>query len=610
VRTAPDQEQEDNDHIRGNRHDYAAARGTARPPCHAADRLIQRSWIVWVARLGGPFLLALPCDVTELHGKICAASRAQPRRRTSMTSQPDSPARAPYYITTSIPYVNAQPHIGHALEDVQADALARYGRLCGRDVWFLTGTDENSLKNVRAAEREGIPTQELVGRNAAQFYALRDSLGLSFDDFIRTSADARHRAGVHKLWLACARSGDIYRRAYRGLYCVGCEQFYAEAELDAGLCPEHLVVPELVEEENYFFRLSRYAGQLRELIESDRLRVVPATRKNEILACIRSGLEDFSISRSRARAHGWGIEVPGDPEQITYVWFDALGNYVTALGYAGEGERYRRYWQSSPRRTHVIGKNIIRFHAIYWPAMLLSAGLPLPTDIFVHGFVTAGGRKIGKSLGNVVDPAELAARYGTDALRYYLLREIPSTADGDFSDERLARAYNADLADGLGNLLSRTIGMLTRYYSGVVPAPADLEPVDRRVTELGQRLYGRVDAALERFAFDVALGAIWELVAAANKYVVEVQPWALARHRADDPAVEARLATALYVLAEALRQMAHVLAAFLPATASAIAGQLGIALDCDAGLCAALEWGRLLPGTTVRPGSVLFTKLG
>lgn len=517
--------------------------------------------------------------------------------------------QTPWYITTSIPYVNARPHIGHALEDVQADALARYQRLNGRDVWFLSGTDENSLKNVRAAEQAGLPTAELVGRNAAHFYALRGALGLSFDDFIRTSADPRHAAGVRALWEACAQSGDIYQRPYRGLYCVGCEQFYAESELAGGLCPEHLVAPELVEEQNYFFRLSRYAGQLEELIRSDQLRIVPATRKNEVLSFVRGGLADFSISRSRARARGWGIPVPGDPEQITYVWFDALGNYITALGYAEGPQRFARYWANGPRRTHVIGKNIIRFHAIYWPAMLLSAGVVPPTDIFVHGFVTAGGRKIGKSLGNVIDPVELAARFGTDTLRYYLLREIPATADGDFSLERLVRAHNADLADGLGNLLSRTLGMINRYYGGTVPTPAAPAEPEQPLLAASAALYRRLDAALERFAPDEALAAIWELVALANKYVIEVQPWVLAKRRAAEPDAEQRLATALYTLAETLRQIGCALAPFLPGTAATIGAQLGLEPAEVDELRDALAWGGCPAGTRVQPGVVLFPKL-
>jgi methionyl-tRNA synthetase len=524
-----------------------------------------------------------------------------------MINQNQAP-QAPWYITTSIPYVNAQPHIGHALEDVQADVLARYHRLKREDVWFLTGTDENSLKNVRAAEREGISTQALVDRNAAQFYALRDTLDLSFDDFIRTSVDPRHLAGVQKLWEACARNGDIYQRAYSGLYCVGCEQFYAEDELADGLCPEHLVAPELVEEQNYFFRLSRYTDRLRELIETDQLRIVPRARKNEVLGFIRGGLEDFSISRSRVRARGWGIPVPGDAEHVTYVWFDALGNYITALGYADDAARYQRYWTHNPHRAHVIGKNIIRFHAIYWPAMLLSAGVLPPTDIFIHGFVTVDGRKVGKSLGNAIDPVALAERYGIDVLRYYLLREIPATGDGDFSLERLVRAYNAGLADQLGNLLSRTVSMVSRYYNGVTPPPGALEEADHRLVEAGEQLYQRLDAALEQFALDVALGTIWDLVAVANKYVVEVQPWVLAKQRAD-PATERRLATTLYNLVETLRLVAHALAAFLPATAEAIGRQLGIALDTSDELRAVLAWGRYRAGTVVQPGAVLFPKL-
>ena len=520
----------------------------------------------------------------------------------------DQTALATWYVSTSIPYVNAQPHIGHALEDVQADVLARYHRLKREDVWFLSGTDENSLKNVRAAEREGIATQALVDRNAAQFYALRESLDLSFDQFIRTSVDQRHLAGVQKLWQACDRNGDIYQRAYRGLYCVGCEQFYAEDELAGGLCPEHLVAPELIEEQNYFFRLSRYTGRLRELIESDRLRIQPRARKNEVLGFIRGGVVVFSIAGSGARARGWGIPVPGDAEQVTYVWFDALGNYITALGYAGDEAQYQRYWAGNPRRIHVIGKNIIRFHAIYWPAMLLSAGVLPPTDIFVHGFVTADGRKIGKSLGNAIDPLALAERYGADALRYYLLREIPTGGDGDFSLERLARANNADLADQLGNLLSRTVSMVRRYYGGLTPAPGELEAADQRLVEAGKQLYERIDAAVEQFALDTALGAICDLVALANKYVVEVQPWALATQRAD-PAIERRLATALYNLAEILRLVAHALAAFLPSTAEGVARQLGIALDPREDLRQALVWGRFPADVAGVPGAVLFPKL-
>ncbi|MFN8542199.1 MAG: methionine--tRNA ligase, partial [Thermomicrobiales bacterium] len=274
------------------------------------------------------------------------------------------------YITTAIPYVNARPHLGFALEVVEADTVARYRRLRGDEVRFQTGTDDNALKNVQAAEAEGIPTGQLVDRNAAYFAALREPLNLSFDDFIRTSGNPQHAAGAARLWELCEAQGDIYRRAYTGLYCVGCEQFYGEDELVDGLCPEHLRPPELVSEENHFFRLSRYAERLREVIASGELRIVPESRRNEVLRFIGRGLHDFSISRSQARARGWGIPVPGDPTQVMYVWWDALINYITALDFAADGEEYARFWRENPHRTHVIGKGILRFHAVYWPAML------------------------------------------------------------------------------------------------------------------------------------------------------------------------------------------------------------------------------------------------
>lgn len=534
-----------------------------------------------------------------------------------MTTPIDGTAPAPWFVTTAIPYVNAQPHVGHALEYVLTDALARYHRLVGDDVWFLTGTDENSLKNVQAAEREGVSPAELVARNSRLFLGLRDPLDLSFDDFIRTSAEARHRAGVWRLWEACDRAGDIYKRAYRGLYCVGCEQFYAESELDGGVCPVHRTVPDEVEEENHFFRLSRYAAALEDHIASGRFRIEPETRRNEVLSFIRGGLADFSISRSQARAHGWGVPVPGDPDQVMYVWFDALGNYITALDYADDGPRFRRYWTEAKARVHVVGKDIIRFHAVYWPAMLLSAGLALPTDLMVHGFLTVEGVKISKSLGNVIDPVGLADAYGSDALRYYLLRQIRSTDDGDFALERFVRACNADLADQLGNLLSRTLGMIGRYYDGAVPAPADDErwsPGDRALRDAGAALGARVDAAMARFQAHEAMAAIWDVVDVANKHVVAVEPWTLAKRRkSTDPAeaadAEARLATTLYGLAETLRLAAWFSQPFIPKSAAGIFAQLGVAADAAGAWPAPARWGGLPAGTRVQPGGVLFPKL-
>ena len=517
-----------------------------------------------------------------------------------------------WYITTSIPFVNAQPHIGFALEAIQTDVLARYHRLLGDSVRFQTGTDENSLKNVQAAERAGVPTAVLVEQNSNRFRALETTLGLSVDDFIRTSAEARHVAGVYKLWRACAARGDIYKRAYRGLYCVGCEQFYEESELAAGLCPIHGTRPDVVEEENYFFRLSRYADDLQRLIESDQLQIVPETRKSEVLSFIRRRLHDFSISRSQARAKGWGIPVPDDASQVIYVWFDALTNYISALGYAEAAPDYVRYWVNSSQRTHVIGKDITRFHAIYWPAMLLSAGEPLPTTIFVHGFITAAGQKISKSLGNVIDPGVLVQQYGRDALRYYLLRKISATEDGDFTIEEFVRAYNADLADQLGNLLNRVLKMIQQYADGIVPAPGPLLETDQQLIDLAAEVTGQVREEMAQFNLHKAIAAIWRLIAATNKYIVEVEPWVLARRaRTDnpDPAAAERLATVLAILAESLRLIAWHLAPFLPETAAALAQQLGICLALDRQWEAAQQWGTTVVGVQVQLNTVLFPKL-
>ncbi|HEX6819822.1 MAG TPA: methionine--tRNA ligase, partial [Ktedonobacterales bacterium] len=475
---------------------------------------------------------------------------------------------------------------------------------------------------------EGIPTQALVDRNAEYFRGLRDTLGLSFDDFIRTSVEPRHIEGVRKLWEACDARGDIYRKPYSGLYCVGCEQFYTEAELEDGLCPEHHTRPELIEEENYFFRLSRYQDELLRLIESDELRIVPQTRKNEVTSFIRQGLADFSISRSRKRARDWGITVPGDPEQVMYVWFDALGNYITALGYAGDGPLYQRYWLGSQARVHCIGKGIVRFHAVYWPAMLLSAGVPLPTTIFVHGYVTVEREKISKSLGNVIDPRTLAEQYGTEALRYYLLREIAPTEDGDFTLERFKRAYNADLADQLGNLLNRVVSMVGRYYDGVVPEPEGVgttplraEP-DRALVATAEGARAKIETALQRFDPQTALGVLWDLVGLANKYVVEVEPWALAKRRKqgqgtpEGEEAERRLATVLYNLVETLRLVALYLTPFLPSTSAGILQQIGPGADVSLVPASpavwsddTLQWGGFRPGTHVQPGGVLFPKV-
>jgi methionyl-tRNA synthetase len=497
------------------------------------------------------------------------------------TETPESAFGICRYVTTAIPYVNAVPHAGFALEMVQADALVRFYRLLGNDVRFQAGTDENSIKNVQAAELAGVPVEELVERNAARFLALKESLDLSFDDFIRTSTDARHRRGAERLWKACCDNGDIYKRAYRGLYCTGCEQFYKPNELREGRCPEHGTVPDEIEEENWFFRLSLYRDRLRELYARGDIEIVPESRRNEVLAWIEGGLEDFSISRSATRARGWGIPVPSDPEQMIYVWFDALGSYITALGY-GTGEALlSRYWRDAASREHVIGKGITRFHAVYWPAMLLSVGLPLPTRILVHGYLTIEGRKIGKSAGNAIDPIPLAAELGVDALRYYLLRHIRSTGDGDFSRERFRQAYDSELAGQLGNLAHRVLNMIERYCGSIVPEPPDDIVNNDRLLQAAAGLSETVAGHLRAYTFDRALDVIWAFIAEANRYVSVEEPWALARDAAspDAPhgatACTAKLHGCLFSLAAALQTIAVCIAPLLPTASRRLADKLG-----------------------------------
>jgi methionyl-tRNA synthetase len=479
-----------------------------------------------------------------------------------------------FYVTTAIPYVNARPHLGFALELVQADVLARHHRLRGDRVRFLTGTDDNSLKNALAAEAEGLSTAELVDRNSAAYAALREPLALSFTDFIRTSRDARHRSGVERLWRACADAGDIYRTHYEGLYCVGCEQFYTSAELVDGKCPEHDVEPQLVAEENWFFRLSRYADRLHDLIADGTIRVEPASRRNEVLGFIAAGLRDFSISRSRTRAHGWGIPVPDDPDQVVYVWWDALGNYITSLGYGEGGSNYRRWWVENDRRVHVIGKGLLRFHAVYWPAMLLSAGEPLPTDVLVHDYLTTDSRKISKSAGDVVDPVGLADRYGADAVRWWLLREVPRVGDADFTVARLVARANDDLANGLGNLVNRVTVMAHRYRDGRPPVCAGPDAGAEPLATACRECPDLVHEALTDFDFRRAAAAVWRIVEEANRYIERVRPWELARaERGGDGGAGRRLDSAIAALLSACRVLATELTPFIPTLAARISGQ-------------------------------------
>lgn len=453
------------------------------------------------------------------------------------------------YLTTSIPYVNAAPHIGHALEFVQADCLARFYKATGHDVYFSSGADENSLKNVRSAEAEGVPVQELVDRYTKAFADLEGALNLTFDVFNRTSSK-EHFLGAQKLWSKC-RSEDIYKKKYRGLYCVGCEQFYSQGELVDGKCPEHLTKPEEVEEENYFFKLSNYQGYLQKLIEDDKLKIVPSARKNEVLSFIESGLGDFSISRSRERARGWGVPVPGDESQVMYVWFDALTTYLTALGFGSDEKLFGEYWENNTSRVHIIGKGIIRFHAVYWPAMLKSAGIELPDEIFVHGYVTAGGQKISKSLGNSVDPLDLVSDFGVEALRFYLLREIPAWGDGDFSQTRFRDLYNGELANGLGNLVARVARLAADTKLNL--------PEKKNYT-----FKKEVADCLKNYRFDQAIFSIWEDISRLDKLINEQKPWELEG---------TALKNVISPIAVQVREIAFNLSPFMPKTSEAILEQ-------------------------------------
>lgn len=453
------------------------------------------------------------------------------------------------YIIQAIPYVNAAPHVGHALEYVQADCLARFYRLNDYDVLYSSGADENSLKNVQAAEKEGVPVQKLVDKYAKSFFDLKDAFNLTFDIFNRTSTK-EHFRGAQKFWNLC-REEDIYKKKYKGLYCVGCEQFYTPGELVDGKCPEHLIVPEEVSEENYFFKLSNYQEFLEKLISTDKLKITPPSRKNEVLSFIKGGLEDFSISRSKERARGWGVPVPGDDTQVMYVWFDALVTYLTALGFGNDENVYRDFWVNNKNKIHVIGKGIIRFHAVYWIAMLESANLELPSEEFVHGYITVNGQKISKTLGNVIDPFDLVKKYGADVIRFYLLREIPAWGDGDFSESRLKELYNGELANGLGNLVAR----VARLASDV-----NLKLPEKRNFTFKKA----VSDHIKTYRFDLAIMAIWDEVSKLDKQINKTKPWELKG---------AELKKVLAPIAQEIREIAFNLSPFVPETSQKILGQ-------------------------------------
>ncbi|MFH1509871.1 MAG: methionine--tRNA ligase [Candidatus Nealsonbacteria bacterium] len=451
-----------------------------------------------------------------------------------------------FYITTSIAYTNAAPHIGFALELIQADVLARYHRSLGEKVWFLTGTDEHGIKIVKAADKAGKDVVDFTNDISSKFEKLTKVLDISNDDFIRTTDQKRHWPTVEKIWEQLLTKGDIYKNKYKGLYCVGCEAFVKEKDLVNGNCPNHQQKPEEIEEENYFFKLSKYADEIKELIEKDEIKIIPQNRKNEILSFIDQGVEDISCSRSKENLK-WGIPVPGDENQIVYIWFEALTNYLSALVSSGKED----FW---PADIHCIGKDIFRFHVLLWPAILLAIDKELPKNIFVHGYITSNGEKMSKSLGNVIDPFELVKKYGVDPVRYFLLREFSSTEDGDFTFEKFEERYNSDLAKGLGNLISRVFKLLETVK---VENGSNLASNIEKTKE-------NYEKALADLKFNEALVVIWSLITDCDKYIEKVKPWEDIQNKKEEIAS----------LVTAIKEIEVLLRPFLPETSEKILKQL------------------------------------
>ncbi len=474
----------------------------------------------------------------------------------------------PYYITTAIAYPNGVPHIGHAYELIATDTIARFMRLDGRDVYFLTGTDEHGSKMLQTAAREKLTPRELLDRNVPRFQAMVERFNCSNDDYIRTTEPRHHRAS-EAIWQAMEKAGDIYLDKYSGWYSVRDEAYYDESETrvdDKGqrLGPQNTPV-EWVEEESYFFRLSHYAEKLLKLYADVPDFVLPKERLNEVASFVRGGLQDLSISRT---TFDWGVKVPGNPKHVMYVWVDALTNYITAVGYPDtDSEKFRKYW---PADLHVIGKDIVRFHAVYWPAFLMSAGVAVPRRIFSHGFLFNRGEKMSKSVGNVIDPFALADAYGVDPLRYFLLREVPFGQDGNYSHEGIVNRINADLANDLGNLAQRSLTMVARGLGGVVPEPGVFSDSDQAILSAADGMIAKARDAMATQQLHHVLTAVWSVVADANRYFAAEAPWALAK---TDPA---RQRTVLFVTAEVIRQIAILAQPFMPGSAGKLLDLLAV----------------------------------
>jgi methionyl-tRNA synthetase len=513
----------------------------------------------------------------------------------------DEPERT-FYITTAIDYPNGVPTIGHSLEKVAADVIARYHRLLGDDTYFSMGLDENSQHVVRAAQAHGMDTLAWINHMDEAFRHAWNALDISNDYWIRTTEE-RHVRASQEMFRRAQQHGDVYKATYSGWYCPNDNTFYAEDELVNGRCPNHpSIIPDWLEEENYFFALSKYSDRLLAHIQAHPEFIVPANRRAEVLGLIRQGLRDFAVSRLvRPGMPQWGVPVPGDEQQVIYVWFDALTNYLTAVGFPDDTRTFEHYW---PADAHVIGKDITRFHCLYWPAMLLSAGLPLPRQVAVHGFITADGQRVSKTVGNSVDPLELVAEFGVDAVRYNLLRNLSFASDGDFVRAGLIRHYNDELANDLGNLLNRVVSMIKRYRNGAIPDIGPLNPVNIDLQQVAIETLIHAATALDAWDIGNALNSIWNFVRKTNQYIEVREPWRVAKR----PEQQEELNTILYSIAEAMRLIAIYLAPFLPSTSNRILDQLSLEPVEHSAWVHKGTWGSQTL-THVSPGPLLFPRI-